>query len=205
MREPEAQDPPPAEDVEARHGDVASEMDPGSARTAPDHEVTPEELDEKAAELDLDRELRHLQGELTDVNDRHLRLAAEFENFRKRAQGEMAETWARAQADLVRRLLDSLDDLQRVTDQDPQTVSSADVLEGVELIERKIFRGLEESGVEVINPVDQTFDPRTMEAVMRVPAESEDLEDTVQDVFQKGYMLKTHLVRPARVTVRTSA
>ena len=189
-------------------GDPLGDTDePGS--DAPSTEAptgaSPEALDEARVELELDRELSDLQSELTEVNDRHLRLAAEFENYRKRAQGEMSEAWTRAQADLVRRLIDSLDDLQRVTAMDPTEVGAAQVLEGVELIERKLLRGLEEAGVEVLDPSGEPFDPRTMEAVMRVPVGNEQDEDSVADVFQKGYVMKGHLIRPARVTVRISS
>lgn len=166
---------------------------------------SPEQVDEEVAEPELTSELDQMQREITDVNDRHLRLAAEFENYRKRAQGEMAEAWTRAQADMVRRIIDSLDDLQRVTAMDPAEVSASDVLEGVELIERNLMRGLREAGVEVLDPAGEPFDPRTMEAVMRVPAETAEDEDRVADVFQKGYVLKGHLIRPARVTVRISS
>ena len=166
---------------------------------------SPEQVDEEVAEPELTSDLDQMQRKITDVNDRHLRLAAEFENYRKRAQGEMAEAWTRAQADMVRRIIDSLDDLQRVTAMDPAEVSASDVLEGVELIERNLMRGLREAGVEVLDPAGEPFDPRTMEAVMRVPAETAEDEDRVADVFQKGYVLKGHLIRPARVTVRISS
>jgi len=166
---------------------------------------SPEQVDEEVAEPELTSDLDQMQRKITDVNDRHLRLAAEFENYRKRAQGEMAEAWTRAQADMVRRIIDSLDDLQRVTAMDPAEVSASDVLEGVELIERNLMRGLREAGVEVLDPAGESFDPRTMEAVMRVPAETAEDEDRVADVFQKGYVLKGHLIRPARVTVRISS
>ena len=74
-------------------------------------------------------------------------------------------------------------------------------MEGVDLVERKFVRILEDSGVEVIDPVGEPFDPECMEAMMRVPAESEEQDDSVAQVLLKGYSLKGVLVRPARVSV----
>ena len=143
-----------------------------------------------------------LREEFEALNDRHLRLVAEFNNFRKRAQTEMGESWTRAQADLVRRLLDPVDDLQRVSALDLSNATVEAIMEGIDLVERKVMRVLEEVGGEEIDPEGAAFDPNTMEAMMRVPADSPEQDDTVAQVFQKGYTLKGHLVRPARVSVR---
>ena len=143
-----------------------------------------------------------LEREIVRLNDRHLRLAAEFENYRKRVRGEQRETWARAQADLVGRLVDSVDDLQRVALLDPATATVQDIVRGVDMVERKMLRALEDAGLEVLDPTGQDFDPRVMEAVMRAPAASEEEDDTVDMVLQRGYLLQGHLVRPARVSVR---
>src|SRR5512146_2172150 len=82
-------------------------------------------------------ELERLQGELNSINDRYLRLAAEFDNYRKRIERERTEQHARSQADLARRLLDVLDDLQRVEHFDPNGVSTQSLLEALELVEKK--------------------------------------------------------------------
>ena len=76
-------------------------------------------------------------------------------------------------------------------------------MEGVDLVERKFARTLEESGIEVIDPVGDEFDPERMEAMMRVPSDSQQQVGTVAQVLQKGYSLKDVLVRPARVSVFT--
>jgi molecular chaperone GrpE len=117
----------------------------------------------------------------------------------------MTEAWGRAQADLLRRFLDVLDDLQRVSALDPanEVVSVQSVVEGVDLVERKFARALEEAKVDVVDPAPGSpFDPKTMEAVLSVPATESDQDDTVDQVFQRGYRFRNHLVRPARVSVR---
>jgi molecular chaperone GrpE len=139
--------------------------------------------------------------DLEELNDRHLRLVAEFNNFRRRTEQERLSAWARAQADVVAKFLDVLDDLHRVAQLDLSNATVEAIMEGIDLVERKFTRMLEDSGVEVIDPAGQGFDPERMEAVMRVPAESDDQDDVVAQVFQKGYTLKGVLVRPARVSV----
>lgn len=143
-----------------------------------------------------------LEAERDRLKDQHLRLAADFDNFRKRTEDRLRQRWNRAQADLVARFLEPLDDLRRVTALEPESTASVDaIVEGVDLVERKFFRALEEAGVEVVDPEGAGFDPNTMEAMMRVSAESEDDDDTVASVFQRGYTLKGILIRPARVSV----
>lgn len=153
------------------------------------------------SDLDEADELAALQEDYSGLNDRFLRLAAEFTNFRKRTDQERLELWGRAQAELWGRLVDVLDDLQRVAALDLSNTTVEGIMEGIDLVERKFVRVLDDSGAETIDPAGEAFDPEKMEAMMRVPAESEEEDDIVAQVFQKGYTLKGHLVRAARVSV----
>lgn len=140
--------------------------------------------------------------EVSVLRDRHLRLAAEFDNYRKRVDRERADTIARAQAQVLERLLDPLDDLARIADFDPATTPSGALHEGAEMVERKFLRAMEALGVETIDAEGKPFDPTIHEALTTVPAENEDEDNTVAQVYQKGYRLKGVLLRPARVVVR---
>lgn len=142
-----------------------------------------------------------IQAEFDTLNDRHLRLAAEFTNFRRRSESEMAGAWVRAQADLVRHLLEAFDDLQRVGTWEAETTTVEALVEGVDLVERKFRQALESAGVEAVDPKGEAFDPNTMEAMLRLSTESDEEDDTVAEVFQKGYLFKKTMVRPARVSV----
>lgn len=142
-----------------------------------------------------------LRDELATLNDRHLRLAAEFENYRKRTRSELASSGTRAQAALVGTLLEVLDDFQRVTGLDPEEVPADGVLEGVRMIEQKLHRILGEAGVVMVDPEGDAFDPDTMEAVMKVATESPEEDELVAQVLQRGVVFRGHLVRPARVAV----
>jgi len=143
-----------------------------------------------------------LRQEIESLQDRHLRLAAEFDNYRRRTERERAESRDRAQAQLVGRLLEPLDDLQRVSQFSDETVSVQAVLEGVRMVERKLGRVLEAAGLEVVDARGQRFDPQLHEAVMMVATDRADEDDTVGEVFQPGYTLRGVLIRPARVQVR---
>lgn len=203
MTDPTMNDTPDLPDLDGQPGEGGDPVDladePGGVRGP-----TPEEVEEALAGADLENDLRRLQDEFDDLNDRHMRLVAEFANFRRRNEEERTGTWDRAQADLVRRFLDVLDDLQRVAllDPDDEAVTVQSIVEGIDLVERKFVRALQDAGAEVMAPDTGTaFDPERMEAMMRVPVDDHDMDDTVADVFAKGYLFRGHLVRPARVSV----
>jgi len=169
----------------------------GEART------DPQDLSEPGAEpTEKSTGLEDLRRELEDVNDRHLRLAAEFDNYRRRVQAQLGESQARAQAELVGKILGVVDDLRRVTNVDPEMASVESVLEGVRHLERKLLQSLSDAGLDELDPSGEPFDPNTMEAMTRVPAASEAEDDTVAEVFQRGFRFQGHLIRPARVSVR---
>lgn len=146
--------------------------------------------------------LRAMTEERDQWKDRHLRLAADFDNYRKRSENRMRSGWDRAQADLAERLLDPLDDLERLAGWEGEVPSTAEsVVEGAGLVGRKFRRILEDAGLSVVDPAGERFDPNTMEAMMRAPAESDEDDEKVERVFQKGYAFKGQLLRPARVSV----
>ncbi|MDB4948018.1 MAG: Protein grpE [Gemmatimonadetes bacterium] len=143
-----------------------------------------------------------LRSELDTARERHLRLAAEFDNYRKRATRELDEARVRAQAQLTEKLLDAVDDLQRIAHIDPEATSTKVLHEGAEMVERKLVRALEAAGLEVIESEGRPFDPTVHEAITTVATDAADEDDTVADVFQKGYRFKGILLRPARVRVK---
>jgi molecular chaperone GrpE len=142
-----------------------------------------------------------LEREVADQKERLLRLAADFDNFRKRAAREKAETWGRAQGDVIQKILDVIDDLGRVAHLDPAQTGAEALHEGMGLVERKFLKALEGVGLERLDPSGQAFDPNAHEAVMTTPTPSLDLDGMVAMVFQSGYRLNGVLLRPARVSV----
>jgi molecular chaperone GrpE len=162
------------------------------ATDTPDQAVTTEEAPEADPRL----------AELDSLRDRHLRLSAEFDNYRKRTDRERTESGTRAQAQLVERLLDPLDDLQRFAHQDPEKSSPAALLEAAQAVERKLLRALENVGLEPVKAEGTPFDPTIHEAITTVATEKKKEDNLIADVFQPGYLFKGTLVRPARVRVK---
>ena len=146
-----------------------------------------------------------LEAELEEQKDRYLRLAAEFDNFRKRVIKERSDITVRAKADVAGGILDGLDDLDRVSQLDPETTAARDVIDGVELVERKLFRELEAAGLERVGVVGAQFDPNHHEAVSAIPSPDAEQQDTIAAVFQVGYRMGSFLLRPARVQVFVEA
>jgi molecular chaperone GrpE len=142
------------------------------------------------------------QRALDEQRDKYLRLAAEFDNFRKRTVRERQEAGWRAQGDLVSGMIESLDDLHRFALVDPATADSSTLSEGVLMVERKLLKSLAGHGLEVVDPVDHPFDPALHEAIMTVPATSPEEDHLVAQVFQRGYVFRGQLLRPARVVVK---
>ncbi len=146
------------------------------------------------------------QGSVSELDlwkDRHLRLAAEYDNFRKRTAKERAEMWMRAQAELISRLADALDDLSRFAHIDPAEIDSKTLHDGVDLVERKVWKELESAGVTRIDQAGVPFDPNIHEAVTTQPAAKPEQDHTVGQVVQSGYKIRDTLLRPARVVVLT--
>jgi molecular chaperone GrpE len=143
-----------------------------------------------------------LERRLADERERYLRLAAEYDNYRKRSVRERSEAQSRGQADLVKQLLDPLDDLSRFAHVDPETVDAGTVVQGAEMVEKKLLKGLGSVGLELIDPVNQTFDPTLHEAVATEPALSREDDHVVARVYQVGYRFNGQLLRPARVVVK---
>jgi len=106
-----------------------------------------------------------LEAELAALKDRHLRLAAEYDNFRKRTTKERSELWAKAQADVLHRLVDALDDLARFAHVDPSQTDAKAIHDGVEMVERKLWKELDALGVTRVDQLGVPFDPNLHEAV----------------------------------------
>jgi molecular chaperone GrpE len=170
------------------------------APDAPQADGVTDDADDSAATY-TDEKISELQRELTLEKDKYLRLAAEFDNFRKRMMKERVEAEARGQGDLVKHMLDPLDDIARFAHVDPAGTDSATIVEGVAMVERKLEKSLKAAGLEVVNPKGEKFDPNVHEAVSSQPTDDAAMDHVVSQVYQVGYTFKGQLLRPARVVV----
>lgn len=141
-------------------------------------------------------------SDVAGERDRYLRLAAEYDNYRKRSAKERQDAGTRAQADLVRQLIEALDDVARFAHVDPAVTDAGTIVQGVDMVEKKLLKALGGAGLEVINPVGETFDPALHEAVATEPTSAREDDHVVARVYQPGYVFKSQLLRPARVVVK---
>jgi len=146
----------------------------------------------------IEEPVEEVRQEEVVQDDRLLRLAADFENYKKRAAREREEYVTLANERLLKELLPILDDLERALNAAEQH-EEAQLEEGVRLVHRSLASLLARNGVEEI-ATDGKFDPHVHEALLAQPAEDREQGD-VLDVIQKGYRLGDRVVRPARVIV----
>jgi molecular chaperone GrpE len=137
---------------------------------------------------------------VAELENRLLRVAADFDNYKKRVAREREEYVAHANERLLKELLPILDDLERALDAVGQH-EEATVEDGVRLVHRALASLLEKNGVREIS-TEGMFDPHVHEALLSQPSEAE--EGSVIDVVQKGYTLGDRVVRPARVVIASA-
>lgn len=183
-----------------RAGEQAAERDFKS-----DVERLRQERDELKGRLDsVARDIMSAQQREADAAARLVRLQADWENFRRRTAQERLAEKDRAAEKLVLSLLPVLDDMERAckhaAESNSDDVAVMQFVEGVEAIHDKMYAALNREGVEVIDPVDEAFDPMVHQAVGR--EENHDVfDETVAQVYQKGYRMGDKIIRSAMVTV----
>ena len=156
-----------------------------------EQEQTQEQPQDEALDVDA------LIAERDEYLDHLRRVAADFENYRKRTARDQESLVARAAERLVRELLPVLDDLERALEA-AEEHEEAKLEEGVRLVHRRLEEALRKEGLEEV-PTEGRFDPHLHEALLAQPAEAE--SGTILEVLQKGYRLGDRVVRPARVMV----
>ena len=189
----------PPEDAAPEATDDAAEPDTAQPDAAEEAPETPGHVDE-VGPPESGEDLG-LEGELAALQDRHLRLAAEFDNFRRRTRGELGDAGERARAEFAGKLLETMDDLQRVADTPLEGTTTEALHEGIGLVARKFAKVLSDNGVEPVNPVGERFDPNLHDALMMTPTDDPEQDELVSHVVLIGYRLGDRLLRPARVTV----
>jgi molecular chaperone GrpE len=147
----------------------------------------------------IETKVAELEAALAEARDKYLRLAADFDNFKKRSRQEHLETIQHASADLIARLLPGLDDLHKALDHQPEGIDEA-WARGLELSVRKLEEALRAHGLETIDALGKPFDPAVHEAIGHEES-SEHPEDTVVQELRRGYRIRDRVVRPALVKV----
>jgi len=159
--------------------------------------------DEKSAEEtsdNCDDKVKKLEAELEEWKNSYTRKLAEFQNFTKRKENEVAEMRKYASEGIIVKLLDNIDNLERAVDASKESQNFDSLIEGVNMILNNLKNLLTEEGVEEIEAAGKEYDPYEHKAM--ITENKEELDDNVVvQVFQKGYKMKGKVVRPAMVTV----
>ncbi|MDH6305562.1 molecular chaperone GrpE [Parabacteroides sp. PF5-5] len=142
-----------------------------------------------------------LQKKYDELNDSHLRLMAEFDNYRKRTLREKADLIKTGSESALINLLPVLDDFERALENIQKAENIEGVKEGVDLIYSKFMAYLTQQGVKPIESIGKPFETEMFEAVAIIPAPEEDLKGKVLDSIQTGYTLYDKVIRHAKVVV----
>jgi len=146
------------------------------------------------------KELEQATAENKDLKEKFLRIAAEFDNYRKRVDREMIVLRESAKAELVSQLLPVLDDLERSIDAGSKNHDANSLLEGIKLVQKSFLRTLQNEGLKPMNSVGEPFDPEKHEALLQIEAKDKDPEIVVEEHL-KGYEFKDRVIRHAKVIV----
>jgi molecular chaperone GrpE len=194
----------------------ASEVNNLSDNKEPQEEKTSQSEEEENIEVDAEtedfltrlglkgkskKEVAALKKEVEELNDRYLRLLAEFENAKRRNAKERIELYKTAGQEVIQSLLPVLDDFERAIKQMDQAKDIQAVKEGVLLIHEKFKSILEQKGLKGMNSIGQDFNVEHHEAVTELPAPSEDMKGKVLDEIERGYTLNDKIIRFAKVVV----
>ena len=155
---------------------------------------------EKSTEETSEDKIKKLEAELQEWKNSYTRKLAEFQNFTKRKENEVAEMRKYASEGIIVKLLDNIDNLERAVDASKESQNFDSLIEGVNMILNNLKNLLTEEGVEEIEAAGKEYDPYEHKAM--ITENKEELDDNVVvQVFQKGYKMKGKVVRPAMVTV----
>ena len=146
-------------------------------------------------------EVESLSNKLAESNDRYTRLVAEFDNYKKRTSKEKLDLMQSAGKEVLVKLLPVLDDFDRAMSFMKDIPNDDSVKQGVDLVNTKFRKTMEQLGLKEMDVIGQPFDPEYQEAITSIPAPSDDLKNKVIDVIEKGYFLNDSVLRFAKVVV----
>ncbi|MBF0278235.1 MAG: nucleotide exchange factor GrpE [SAR324 cluster bacterium] len=192
-----AESPEEPEEVEAESADETGEQT-AAGPEEPDVEKTPEDEQEEPT---LEEQLEQSQKKVTDLQDRLLRMNAEFENYKKRMAKENVDKFKYYHMGLIKELLPALDSLEQAIEHGKKENATIEaILEGIQMVYKLNQEAFEKFSISKIQAVGEPFDPAFHQAVGTVESETIP-EDHVADQFQVGYLLHDRVVRPAMVRV----
>lgn len=180
--------------------DTTTEETSANEQEVREESAAEETIAEEQAEAKEEAVVDEKDEKITELNNRLMRLQADFDNFRRRTQGEKEQLSGFVTAGVVGKFLKVLDNFERAEASAEKTADLESLLTGMKQIRRQFEEVFKELGVEEIVAQDAKFDPNLHEAVMR--GQNPDMEDeTIDMVFEKGYKLHDRVIRHSKVRV----
>lgn len=159
-----------------------------------------DEIPQQEEEQDMAAALEEARSKLQESEEKVLRLAADFENTKKRLERERDTSLKYAEENILKELLSGIDNIERAMDQAQEADSVESLLKGVELTKNGLLATLEKFGVKAIESVEEPFDPNIHEAIAMEETDAMEPNLVLRE-FQKGYFYKDRLLRPSKVIV----
>ena len=188
-----------AEKQQTKKIEVEETMKQEEAQEQPDQQPASEETE--VEEKEEPKKEPTVEEKLAELQDRYLRLSAEYDNFRKRTLKEKIDLQKSANAYLLEAILPVADDFDRAMQSVDEAKDIKAVKEGMKLISGKFSAFLNQHGVKEIGAVNKKFDTDLHEAITKIPAPSKKLKGKVVDVVQKGYFLNEKVLRFSKVVI----
>jgi len=173
---------------------VESASDQGQAEEKNDSEAT-------ATTDKLEKDLKETMSKLAEMQDKYIRLSAEFDNYRKRTLKEKMELSKYASEDLLLRIIPFMDDFERALKHMEEATDCAAMKSGIDLIYLKFSEFLKQNGVKEVEAMNCDFNVDVHEAVAKVPVEEQEKKGKIVDVVLKGYFLQDKVIRFSKVVV----
>jgi len=178
-----------------------SHQEENSTPITPKEEVKEEQTETIVADKIVVDKQSDLEIQLKELNDKFVRLFAEYDNFRRRTQKEKADLIKYGGEEIILSILPVLDDLERASVHHKEEETLKSLQEGLDLICQKTKNILSSKGVKPMEPKGEVFDPELHDAITNIPAEKEEMKGKVAEVVEKGYELNGKVIRHAKVVV----
>jgi molecular chaperone GrpE len=187
-------------DAKETENEVINENQNITEQISEENQEITEDISEPA-ETEKKEQKDDFEIKYNELNDKYLRLVAEYDNYRKRTLKERMELMKNAGEDILVNFLPILDNIERARRSVDEAKEIEAVKEGINLIHKNIFDFLSQKGIKEIDAKGEVFDTDLHEAITKIPAQDETMKGKVIDVIEKGYKMKDKILRYSKVVV----
>lgn len=188
---------------EAQESEAKKSMEEESQQTD-DHQKTATHAEKRKGKKEKDVELHEARQRIAELEDRLLRLQAEFINYKKRTEKANLELGDYLKGEVIKKFIPIMDDFKHMMEniqKNNQTQDLNAIIEGIDIIRKKFEQIFEQFGVQKIDSLNEEFDPEIHEALMTQPVTDKSQDNKILQVYQEGYRINDRILRPGKVIV----